>query len=84
MLYELNYKKVEIDYSFYSKPIKLGCPFCKFNSSHKTRSYRSLKSLIYHLSNEHKQEGEYYPFILNDIKTLMQNIATSLQWGLLL
>ena len=83
MLAEIYLKKVEVDYSQYSKRIKLACPKCKHDTSYKTRTYSSLKSLLYHLSIEHKHDDNYYSFTTNDIKTLMHAVATALQWGLL-
>ena len=83
MLASIQLLKVEIDYSQYSKPVRLGCPKCKHNTPYKTRSYRSLKSLLYHLSVEHKQDDNYYHFTTSEIKTLMQAIAKSLELGLL-
>ncbi|MCH7561853.1 MAG: hypothetical protein IIC67_10910 [Thaumarchaeota archaeon] len=74
--------KVEIDYSIYSKPLRLGCPFCKFNTSHKTRTFNSMKSLLYHLSNEHKQNENLHPFTIADVKSLMQALAKSVEVGL--
>ena len=79
---ELSYKKVEFDYSRYFEEIKVKCPFCEFNSS-RTRTFRSLKQLTFHLSDQHKNEGNYYPFTINDIKDLMQMIALAKEWGLL-
>jgi len=83
MLCDIQYKKVEVDYSQYSRPIRLGCPFCIAKISHKTRTYKSLKSLLYHLSDQHQNEGNYYPFMLNDVKAVMQIVAVALEWGLL-
>ena len=42
MLCDIKYKKVEVDYSQYSRPIRLGCPFCITKISHKTRTYKSF------------------------------------------
>ena len=83
MICDIQLKKVEIDYSYYSKPRRLGCPFCKFESSHKTQTFHSMKSLLYHLSTEHKHNEKPYPFTVFDIKTLMQIIAKSAEVGLL-
>ena len=80
---EINYKKVKINYKKYSEPIKLGCPFHSYHSSSKTRKYDTLKSLLFHLSEQHKNEGDYYPFSIDDVKSVMQFIALSLEWGLL-
>jgi len=67
----------------YSTTIRLGCPWCKIETAHKSRVYKSLKSLLFHISNEHKDPGNYYSFTVNDVKSLMQMIALSLEWGLL-
>jgi len=83
MLCDIQLKKVAIDYSFYSKNLRVKCPFCQYKANHKTRVYRSLKSLLYHLSNEHSKDGNYYPFTLSDVRSLMKTIAKSLEWNLL-
>jgi hypothetical protein len=83
MICDIQLKQVEIDYSYYSKLKRLGCPFCKFDSSYKTRTFHSMKSLLYHLSVEHKQNENLYPFTVIDIKTLMQALAKSMEIGLL-
>ena len=79
---ELSYKKVEFNYSRYFEETKVKCPICEFNSS-RTRTYKSLKQLIFHLSDQHKTEGNYYPFTVDDIKILMQMIALAKEWKLL-
>jgi len=79
---ELSYKKVEFNYSRYFEETKVKCPICGFNSS-RTRTYKSLKQLIFHLSEQHKNEGNYYPFTVDDIKELMQMIALAKEWRLL-
>ena len=79
----LNYKKVEFDYSYYSTKIRIKCPFCTYNSTKKSLTYTSLKQLVFHLSNQHSDEGNYYPFSISDIKSLMQMIALSKKWRLL-
>jgi len=80
---ELNHKKVAFDYSYYSVKIRLKCPFCAYNSTKKSFTYTSLKQLVFHLSNQHNDEGNYTPFSISDIKSLMQTIALSLEWKLL-
>ena len=80
MLCEINYKKVEFDYSSYSYKLRLKCPFCAYITSHKTRKYDSLKSLLFHLSEQHKNEGNYFPFSIDDVKSVMQFIALALEW----
>ena len=82
MFCELSYKKVEFSYSRYFEEIKIKCPFCEFDSS-RTRTYKSLKQLIFHLSDQHKNEGNFFPFTVNDVKFLMQTIALAKEWKLL-
>ena len=79
---ELSYKNVEFDYSRYFDEIRVKCPLCKFNSS-RTKTYKSLKQLTFHLSDQHKNEGDYFPFTVDDIKNLMQMIALAKEWKLL-
>lgn len=79
---ELSYKKVEFNYSRYFEETRVKCPLCEFNSS-RTKTYKSLKQLTFHLSNQHKNEGNYYPFTVDDIKELMQMIAVAKEWRLL-
>ena len=84
MEYEIRPLKVELDYSQQSALIRLGCPWCKIDTTHKSRVYKSLKSLLFHISQNHKDEGDYYPFKLDDIKALMQMIVLAKQWRLLI
>ena len=83
MLRDIQLKKVEIDYSYYSKPIRVSCPWCKIDTTHKSRIYKSLKSLLFHISQNHKYEGDYFPFQIDDIKSLMQMLALAKEWRLL-
>ena len=80
---ELNHRKVEFDYSYYSTKMRIKCPFCTYNSTKKSLTYTSLKQLVFHLSNQHSDEGNYHPFSISEIKSLMQTIALSLEWRLL-
>ena len=75
-------KNVEFDYSHYFDEIRVKCPFCEFTSS-RTRVYHSLKQLLFHLSDLHKNEGANYPFTLKEVKALMQTFALAKEWGLL-
>lgn len=83
MICRLSDKKVELDYSFYSVKTRLKCPFCAYNSTKKSPTYTSLRQLVFHLSNQHNDEGNYFPFSISDIQLLMQMIALSLEWRLL-
>ena len=78
---KLSYKKVEFDYSRFFDETRVKCPFCKFNSS-RTKTYKSLNQLLHHLSDQHQNEGDYYPFKLDDIKSLLKMIALAGEWGL--
>ena len=75
----LSDKKVELDYSYYSEEIRVKCPVCTYNSTKKSPTYTTLRQLVFHLSNQHSDEGNYYSFTISDIKSLMQMIALSLQ-----
>ena len=83
ILRNIQLKKVEIDYSYYSKSVRLGCPWCRNDATHKSRVYKTLKSLLFHISDQHKNQGTYYPFTVDEIKDLMQLIALAKQWELL-
>ena len=83
MLCRLSDKNVQLDYSYYSTKIRIKCPRCSYNSTKKTPTYTSLRQLVYHLSNQHSDEGNYHPFSNSDIKFLMQMIALSKKWRLL-
>ncbi len=76
----LDIKFPQIQYSSY---IRLGCPWCKIDTTHKSRVYKSLKSLLFHISQHHSKSGNYYPFSTDQINSLMQLVALSLEWGLL-
>ena len=82
MICKLSYKKVEFPYSKYFDKTRVKCPFCEFNSS-RTRTYKSLNQLLHHLSTQHQNEGDFYPFKLEDVKFLMQMIALAKEWRLL-
>ena len=82
MLCDIQRKKVEFNYTHYFDRIRLKCPFCEFNSA-RTRTYKSLKQLAFHLSTQHKNEVDCYPFKLEDIQSLMQSIALAIEWKLL-
>ena len=79
---ELSYKKVTWNYSRFFDETLVKCPFCKFNSS-RTRTYKSLNQLLHHLSDQHQNEGDYYPFKLDDVKSLMKMIGLAKEWNLL-
>ena len=83
MICRLYDKKVEFDYSYYSTKIRIKCPFCTYNSTKKSVTYTSLKQLVFHLSDQHSDEGNYYPFSNSDIQSLMKMIALSKKWRLL-
>jgi len=83
MYCKISDKKVEFDYSNYSKKTRLKCPFCAYNSTKKSPTYTSLRQLVFHLSNQHSDEGHYHPFSISDIRSLMQMIALSKEWRLL-
>ena len=83
MLCKISPKNVELDYSYYSVKIRLKCPFCAYNSTKKSPTYTSLRQLVFHLSSQHSDEGNYHPFSISEIKSLMQTIALSLEWRLL-
>ena len=83
MLCRISDKKVELDYSYYSAKIRLKCPFCAYNSTKKSPTYTSLRQLVFHLSNQHNDEGNYHPFSISEIKSLMQMIALAKEWRLL-
>ena len=82
MLCDIQLKKVEFNYSRYFDRIRVKCPFCEFNST-RTKTYKSLKQLTFHLSDQHKKEGDCYPFKLEDVQYLMQIIAIAKEWRLL-
>jgi len=74
--------KIEVNYSHYFDRIRVKCPFCEFYRA-RTRTFQSLKQLGFHLSTQHKNEADIYPFKLEDIQSLMQTIALGIEWKLL-
>ncbi len=74
-------KNVEFDYSHYFDETRIKCPRCESRST-RTRTYKSLKQLVFHLSDQHKNEGNF-PYTLDDIHALMNSIALAKQWRLL-
>ena len=83
MLSEFQSLKVVRAYSQDSILIRLGCPWCKMDTTHKSKIYKSIKSLLFHISQEHKTENSFYPFTVQDIKELMQLIRLAKHWNLL-
>ena len=75
-------KNVEFPYKLYFDEARIKCPCCESRST-RTRTYKSLKQLVFHLSDQHKNEGDFYPFKLEDIHALMDSIALAKQWKLL-
>ena len=83
MLSEVRSLKVVKAYSQRTIPIRLGCPCCTINTTHKSKTYKSIKSLLFHISQEHKNENNYYSFTVEDIKELMNQIVIARDLGLL-
>ena len=75
MLSEARSLKVVKAYSQRTIPIKLGCPWCKIDTTHKSKTYKSIKSLLFHISQEHKNENNYYSLTVEDIRELMNQIV---------
>lgn len=67
-------KKVEFSYDVcYSEKDRYGCPFCSYGKKSKSKTYHTLKSLLYHVKHEHKDEQ--FPFSIEEIHELMHYIA---------
>ena len=75
MLSEARSLKVVKAYSQRTIPIKLGCPWCKIDTTYKSKTYKSIKSLLFHISQEHNNQNSYYPFSVQDIRELMNQIV---------
>jgi len=78
----ISYKNVEFDYSRYFDDVKIRCPFCQFKSK-RTKTFRSLKELTFHLANQHSKEGDYYPFDMEQIQSLIRMIGLAKEWRIL-
>ena len=76
-------KKVRLHYSSFSAKLRVKCPRCTYNSTKKSPTYTSLRQLVFHLSNQHRDEGDYFPFTNSDIKFLMKMVALAKEWRLL-
>jgi hypothetical protein len=74
-------KEAEVYYEIFSKPIKTQCPFCKKEKS-RSQTYRSLKSISWHIAHYHKNEVGY-PFSFDQIQYLLKDIAIAIHWGIL-
>ena len=75
-------KEAKEYYAIFSKPIKLGCPFCKYSTTHKTKTYHSLKSVSWHVVNSHQNEIDY-PFSVEQIREILKAIGVAIHWGIL-
>lgn len=75
MKYDVSLKNVEFDYSVYSAPTRIGCPYCRYRKKAKSKTYLTLKSLLYHVKHDHKSDENLFPFSLNDIHSVMHVIA---------
>lgn len=74
MLCEISIKKVEFPYDLcYSELGRYGCPYCSYRKKSKSKTYRTLKSLLYHVKHDHKDEQ--YPFSVEEVHKLMHAIA---------
>lgn len=75
-------KNVEFDYSYYSKRIQLQCPFCAY-CKQRSKTYKTLKSLLFHLAHDHKNDSPYFPFDATYVHQVMNVIALAKQWRIL-
>ena len=78
----LTYKKIEVNYSQYSKPFPVLCPICRYYKA-RTRKYKTLKSLGHHLAVDHKNDGSS-PTSIPDVHEIMKALAIAKQWGMFL
>lgn len=73
-------KKVEFDYaSRYSELGRHHCPYCSYGKKSKSKTYKTLKSLLFHVKHDHKDEDRIFPFSVEDIHSLMHAIAFARQ-----
>jgi hypothetical protein len=71
-------KLEESPFAYYSKPIRVYCPYCKLDTT-RTRTFHSLKSLDHHIAINHGT-GTAYPLTINETKEILKNLAKALQW----
>lgn len=83
LISDLQSLKVEIDYEFFFVLILLGCPFCEYQTAHKTRTFKTLKQLTWHLANTHPEPGMYYPFTMEEVQQVLKVIAKAKEWRIL-
>lgn len=74
-------KVEESPFTYYSKPIRIHCPYCKLDTS-RTRTFHSLKSLDHHIAINHKTET-LHPLPINETKEILKNLANAMKWGIL-
>ena len=80
---DISLKNVEFDYSIYSVRTRLHCPFCAYGKQSKSKTYKTLKSLLFHVKHDHKDEDKLFPFSVEDIHSLMHAIALAKNWKVL-
>lgn len=81
---DISLKNVQFDYtSRYSEQGRYHCPFCSYCKQSKSKTYKTLKSLLYHVKHDHKDEGNLFPFSVEDVHALMHAIALARHWKVL-
>jgi hypothetical protein len=75
-------KEAQLDYyKRYSEHVNVKCPFCA-NKTPRTRTYHSLKSLTWHVANEHDSDSGY-PFSFEQIEEVVRALALAKEWRIL-
>jgi len=75
-------KEAKIDYyKRYSENIKVKCSFC-VRKTKRTKTYRSLKSLSWHLAHFHSNEAGH-PFSCDQVQEVLKVLALAKEWRIL-
>ena len=83
MLYEIKDKKVQFNYKFYSESIRVACPFHRYDSTHNSQIYKTLKQLSWHISNQHAGSNTNSPFTVEQVREILKALAIAKQWRIL-
>jgi len=66
-------------YAHDTTPLRLQCPGCINLTKEKTKVYKNISSLYWHISTQHNDE-----FWIDDLKQVLQKLSTAIQSGVLL
>lgn len=73
---------IVFNYSFFFVEGKFKCPYCQLNSR-RTKTYKTLKQLSWHISNQHAEANTNSPFTVEQVREVLKVLAVAKQWRIL-